>query len=91
MEIMNDIKRLVELEGDAVRQGGKECKDWLSTHKNCSGCPYEVGCFKVVSIGLTLMASTEFNRDSIRETTNRLMASKSVKELKEIPIPEMSY
>ena len=91
MEIMDDVKYLVEAQGDAVRQGTKECKDWRLTHENCFGCPYELGCGKSVSIGLTILSSNEFNGDKIQETMDKLLAAKSTKELMSIHIPEMEY
>ena len=87
--MIGDIQELVELQGDSVRNGKRECKDWHLTHKNCFGCPYELGCSKTVSIGLTILASNEHNSDKIQETVDRLLASKSVAELKAIHIPEM--
>ena len=91
MAMMDSIQELVELQGDAVRNGKQECADWHLTHDNCSGCPQELGCGKAVSIGLTIMASDESNGDKIQKTIDRLLASKSITELKAIRIPEMSY
>jgi len=89
--MMDDVKKLVELQGDTVKQGEQECREWHLTHENCTGCPYELGCSKAAGIGLTILSSNEFNSDTIQETIDKFLASKSVKELKTIHIPEMSY
>ena len=87
--MIDDIAQLVELQGDMVKSGKQECKDWHLTHENCFGCPYELGCSKTVSIGLTILASTGFTGDKIMETIDQLLAAKSPQKLKAIHIPEM--
>ena len=89
--MMDDIKALVELGEDLVRQGMAECKKWHLTHENCDTCPYELGCSKSVRIGLTILASNEYNGDIIQETIDKLLSSKTVREVKDIHIPEMAY
>ena len=85
---MDDIEKLVELQGDAVRNGKQECKDWYLTHENCVACSFELGCSKAVGIGLAVMASNEYNGDEIQETIDNILSSKSVRELKAIHILE---
>jgi len=80
---MDDIQKLVELNGDKVNQGTAECKEWKSSHENCFGCQYELGCTKTVKLGLTVLASNE--------VIDRILFAKTVAELKSIHIPEMAY
>ncbi len=88
-DILGSIGKLVELNGDKIKMHKPECIEWNSAHKNCQGCPFELGCYKQLSIGLTIMASNEHNGDRIQEIIEKMLSAKTVKELKAIPIPDM--
>jgi len=90
-KMTDEIRELVERTGYTVRQGTPECKEWNSSHENCFGCPYEVGCAKTVCIWLTILASNEVSEVRIYETIEEIIACKSAKGLRKIHIPEMAY
>ena len=88
---MDFVRELVALNGDKVQQGTQECKEWGTKHKNCSGCQSELGCSKMVQIGLIILASNENNGDKIQELIDKSLTAKTANDLKTIPIPEMEY
>ena len=90
-EMLDSIGELVELGGDKIKMHKPECDEWHLTHENCLKCPFELGCSKQVSIGLTVMASNEYNSDKIQEIIDKMLSAKTVKELKAIPVPSMEY
>ncbi len=49
---MDGFKRIVRLNGDGVGLDTKACKKWETNHENCTGCKFELGCAKVVTLGL---------------------------------------
>jgi len=87
--IMDLFRELLTISGDTVKQGKPECKLWKTAHKNCLGCPFELGCSKLALIGLVALTSGEDNSTLIGNTLDKILEAKTVKEVKSIHIPEM--
>ncbi len=87
---MDYVRDLVILNGDKIEQGTQQCKEWQFNHKNCFGCQSELGCAKMVHIGLIILASNENNGDKIEELIDKSLTAKTVSEVRVISVPEMT-
>ena len=54
-KVSEEVKALVELEGNPVGMDSEECNQWRKEHENCSDCLYELGCTKMVGMMLSCM------------------------------------
>jgi hypothetical protein len=93
---MKEIQKMVEtIAGDSVEMGEPTCVLWKADHKNCVGCPSELGCGKMVKFELLALIPMMYHpRDfadfqkmqtRIDELANSVLAAKSVEELHAIP------
>ena len=47
----NDIRYVMcKRNLEAVPMDGADCKQWKATHENCSGCPDEIACRRMVAL-----------------------------------------
>ncbi len=49
-EKFDELKKMVEDTGIKVGATSDECVLYKTTHKNCGGCKYELGCCKYVTL-----------------------------------------
>ncbi len=85
------IKNMVMSNGDDIGMQEPICLLWKSEHKNCFGCPSELGCSKMTSIMLVEiqpMVDMELGRntdyDLIALAIDIIMEAKTVKEIRKI-------
>ena len=51
-------KSLAEINtGIKVKMYSPECEEWRTNHENCSDCPYELACSKMLGIGLAVFTN----------------------------------
>jgi len=93
---MDELRKLVEENGDEVGQGSTECDLFHVDHTNCDGCKYNLGCAKLSHLGLIMLLPAMYNPTSFDDFLNmtqkmtnlqkRVMEAKSMEELKGIPM-----
>lgn len=55
-DMLGDYKSMVAKWGWPVGLDTEQCKKWKKKHENCCNCPTEIGCTKVVSLGLLVLS-----------------------------------
>ena len=91
-----EIRKLIEdTAGDSVGMDEPVCVLWKADHKNCAGCPSELGCGKMVRLHQVLLipmmyqpkdfADFQKMQTRIDELTDKILKAKSVEELEVIP------
>lgn len=78
MDSMGDMKNIVVEHGDGVAQGSAHCKKWRKGHKNCFGCPSELGCNKVIGLALAGLSG----RSNVGEIYDKVLNAKTADELR---------
>jgi hypothetical protein len=91
----DEWKELVELNGDQVMMNEPVCLIHKADHKNCAGCPSELGCGKLCKLMLNTVTASMYNPTSFEDyenlmtkcsaLQNKILSSKTVQELKDIP------
>lgn len=94
-DLSESTQDLVRTGGDKVEIHTATCVFWLAEHKNCKGCPSELGCAKSVRLMAVMMLPLLFNagnyddfqkmQNRISELSDKILKSISVKELLDIP------
>lgn len=91
METQDYIKELVVRQGDDIGMNEPVCVIWKSDHKNCFGCPSELGCSKMVSLHLIEMQpmvdkemGTKTDYALIKIAMHLILESKDLSDVKKI-------
>lgn len=90
-----EFQKLVRSCGDEVAINEPPCILWKADHENCKGCPYELGCGKVVHLMIVSMLPMmhkpqgydDFAKmnNRIQELMGKVIEAKSVEELGAVP------
>ncbi len=98
----NDYSSSRKLVEDMVRESGNEvlmdtlkCILWQNGHKNCKGCPSELGCNKFVRIRLLFLTTLTYwpsSFEDFQKMSNRIdelvkmnLNAKTIEELNKVP------
>ncbi len=86
---------IVKKQGDRYEMDTSTCVLWKMEHQNCFGCPSEIGCSKTVRLALvnsmplvytpSSFADFQSMHTRVQELTDKLLAAKSLDELKAVP------
>ena len=93
MDLTKEIQMLVESGGDEVAIHEPPCITWKIDHENCHGCPYGLGCGKVVNIILLMVDPYQpkdyddyaRKQERIQGLIDRVLKATTEDELKLIP------
>jgi len=90
------VKEIVEANGDSIGMNQPVCVIHKADHENCSGCPSELGCSKLVRLkGLYLTpflytpsSFQDFQdmQNRIEDLADKILKSKTPEELKTLPL-----
>jgi len=93
-EISESYQNLVRQLGDRVDIHTQVCVEWKLEHKNCGGCPSELGCSKVVTLLLVSMSQMGYQpqgyddyermQQAIQGKMDKILRAKSTAEVKAI-------
>lgn len=92
-EKMSDrIAVMVRENGDEVAYDEPPCILWKAEHENCRGCPYKLGCDKLLSLMMLLVIPTTYKPNSFAdhlsmlkymdEQKGKILAAKTLDELR---------
>lgn len=96
MDNLDLLWELVELSGSSIGMNGPVCLIWKADHKNCAGCPSEVGCGKLARLGLLILTTAarysprsfedfQSMQSRINYLKEKILEAKTLEELKAIP------
>ena len=95
-ELMDMYRELVVKNGNEVAMSEPPCVIWKADHPDCTGCPYELGCGKMLALGLVSMQSLFYKPNSyddfqkmhhsIFKLQEMVLKAMTVAELRSIPI-----
>jgi hypothetical protein len=87
--------QLVESNGDKYVHGSVDCTIFLTEHKNCKGCPAEIGCAKVARLMINALSQSMYKPNTYDdfvkmqtrtdELSKMILCAKTLEELKSIP------
>jgi len=89
--ISDEYRKIVEDNGDKVGMYSVACEVWKLEHKNCRGCPMEVGCAKTVSMELVSTTPLFYKPKSyddfeIQDKLDRILKTRTLEEVQKIAI-----
>lgn len=85
--MLDDFVRIIRERGDSVGFNTAQCKNWEKEHKNCNNCPTELGCGKVVSLGLLTLSG----QSPLEDHLERILKTKTPQELLDIDLRPGKY
>lgn len=78
-DITDTYIELIEKRGDNVGLNADQCKKWMKKHENCKGCITELGCGKVVCLGLLTLSAPSILKAG--DCLDRILDAKTPGEL----------
>ncbi len=72
-------RKLIRGKGNSIGMNSLDCKQWMTSHENCSGCQHEMGCSQLVGLGLASMDVDPIGK------VDRIINAKTSKEVRETP------
>jgi len=95
--LLYELVELVKSHGNQVLIDTPDCGRWTKTHRNCKGCPSEIGCKKINLITRCLDVKTKYQPKSfedflamekwIRERIDEILKATDINQLEGVFVP----